>query len=386
MNNREHLLVISSGYPDESGSYLSHTFLKGFVEEAKHFFKKVDVVVLLPYFPVFFGISIKKFPDHLSSYVKDNVSVNYYKYPFLPIWPLSSIKGNIAFYYTKHKIFRLMQDNTVIHANFTSTAGVYANFLSKKVKKEYVLTVHEDHNWLVEEITSNNRHFIDAWLNAKVIIRVNKLDNQLLLRYNKNVISIPNGFNHRVFKELDKTNCREKIKSIKKFVIVNIGFYNSQKNQKLLIDAIELLPSAIKDNLECFIIGGGPLEKNLVKYTEDKKLNSIIKIVGQIEHDNLPIYLNASDIFCLSSQSEGNPTVMFEALGVGVPYIGTNVGGVPEIITSEKYGLLCEPNNKIALETIIRKGLETKWEKEIIKNYANQFSWKNIFLQTEKYY
>jgi len=279
-----------------------------------------------------------------------------------------------------------LQKNTVIHANFTSPAGVYANLVSKKFKKKYILTVHEDHNWLVKEIKSHNKHLIDTWANAKVIVRVNELDNHLLSKYNKNVISIPNGFNHRVFKELDKNQCREELNSIKKFVLVNIGFYNNQKNQKLLIDAIELLPDTLKNNLECYIIGGGPLEKELLNYCSNKNLSGIVNIVGQIEHNNLPIYLNACDIFCLSSVSEGNPTVMFEALGTGVPYIGTNVGGVPEIIVSNNYGLLCEPNNKTALADVIRRGLEKKWKRELIIDYASQFSWKNIFLRTDKYY
>ena len=63
-------------------------------------------------------------------------------------------------------------------------------------------------------------------------------------------------------------------------------------------------------------------------------LEQVIHIIGQVEHDKLPLYLNVADIFCLSSNSEGM-IVMFEALGIGVPYVGTDVGGIPEVAISE---------------------------------------------------
>ena len=84
--------------------------------------------------------------------------------------------------------------------------------------------------------------------------------------------------------------------------------------------------------------------------------------------------------------SEGNPTVMFEALGVGLPFIGTKVGGIPEIITSEDYGLLCEPANPEDLAEKILIALEKKWDKEKIRKYAQQFTWDNIVKQALKAY
>ena len=105
-----------------------------------------------------------------------------------------------------------------------------------------------------------------------------------------------------------------------------------------------------------------------------------------MKQDELPLYLNAADLFCLSSDSEGNPTVMFEAIGVGLPYIGTSVGGVPEIITSEEYGLTCEPGNEESLSRIIEQGISKTWDKNEILRYAKEYTWRNIFLKTQKHY
>ena len=95
---------------------------------------------------------------------------------------------------------------------------------------------------------------------------------------------------------------------------------------------------------------------------------------------------NVADLFVLPSLFEGNPTVMFEALGVGLPFIGTNVGGIPEIIISDEYGLLCEPANPKDLAENIMIGLNKEWNREKIMEYANQFTWENIANKTREIY
>ena len=73
---KNNLLVISSGYPNQDLSYLSHTFLKGFVDEARYDFKKVNVVVLRPYFPFY-----KFFKNliELKNYSYENINVFYFQ-------------------------------------------------------------------------------------------------------------------------------------------------------------------------------------------------------------------------------------------------------------------------------------------------------------------
>jgi len=57
----------------------------------------------------------------------------------------------------------------------------------------------------------------------------------------------------------------------------------------------------------------------------------------------MPCFMNAMDISLLPSKREAFGLVVIEAMASGLPVIGTNTGGVPEIITHEKNGLLFEP-------------------------------------------
>ena len=64
---------------------------------------------------------------------------------------------------------------------------------------------------------------------------------------------------------------------------------------------------------------------------------------------------------------------MFECLGCGNPFVGTKVGGEPEIITSED-----EPANPEELAEKILIASDKEWGNEKIRNYAEQFRWENI--------
>ena len=77
---------------------------------------------------------------------------------------------------------------------------------------------------------------------------------------------------------------------------------------------------------------------------------------------------------------------MFEALGSGLPFIGTRVGGVPEIIISDKYGLLCNSADSYDLAKKILMGLNKEWNKEEILEYAHLFTWENIAIKMIQIY
>jgi glycosyltransferase involved in cell wall biosynthesis len=68
---------------------------------------------------------------------------------------------------------------------------------------------------------------------------------------------------------------------------------------------------------------------------------------------------------------------MFEALGCGKPFVGTKVGGIPDIITSEDYGMLVEPTNPKELAEKILIALDKEWDDKKIRKYAEQFRIEN---------
>jgi glycosyltransferase involved in cell wall biosynthesis len=111
-----------------------------------------------------------------------------------------------------------------------------------------------------------------------------------------------------------------------------------------------------------------------------------VKLLNSVPKNQLNYWMNACNLFVLPSLNEGNPTVMFEALGCGKPFIGTKVGGVPEIINSEEYGLLVEPANPSDLAEKIMMALDREWDADKILAYSEQYSWENIAREIMRVY
>ncbi len=99
------------------------------------------------------------------------------------------------------------------------------------------------------------------------------------------------------------------------------------------------------------IISGGQDEAYLHKLIRKLELEDNIFLLGQM--DEAAQYLKAADLFVLASRSEAMPYVIIEACIAGLPIVATAVGGIPEIIQSERSGLLTEPlDNKALFEAI----------------------------------
>ena len=182
---------------------------------------------------------------------------------------------------------------------------------------------------------------------------------------------------------------RDKIESLKETrhtkVFLNIGRLNQQKNQIPLIEVF-----AKKDEDIILVILGGYKEAGTygekVKAIADQAAN--VYMMGNVPN---PIdYLVCADFFILSSLYEGLPVSLIEAAAMGIVPIATDVGGVNEIISDGKSGILIKSTNPAAIYKGIIDGLaldeSTKIEMRFNLNalYQQHFSIQNaveLYLQ-----
>ena len=196
--------------------------------------------------------------------------------------------------------------------------------------------------------------------------------------HGKPTFVIPNGFDPYLLPIVGTLKAREYLGiPLNAKVIFSLGNLIERKGFYYLIQAMKTVVHH-RDDVLCFIGGKGPLKEVLQEQISELNLQDHIKLIGFVPDEELKYWMNAADLFVLPSLSEGNPTVMFEALGVGLPFVGTAVGGVPEVITSKDYGLLCEPADPECLAEKILIALEKEWDREEIREYAKQFTWENI--------
>jgi glycosyltransferase involved in cell wall biosynthesis len=109
--------------------------------------------------------------------------------------------------------------------------------------------------------------------------------------------------------------------------------------------------------------------KQLIKLIIKEQLQENVAIIEGSNHQEIPKYLSAADVFVLPSLSEGLPLVILEALATGVPIVATSVGGIPDVLTDGKNGLLVESRRADKLAEAINKLLDKEaLRKLLVKN------------------
>lgn len=124
----------------------------------------------------------------------------------------------------------------------------------------------------------------------------------------------------------------------RKNTIISVGRLEQQKNHELLIKAFSSIKDKRQFKLE--IYGEGSLKTRLQELINDLHLNDCVQLKGQT--DSIQSYLNSSKIFVLSSNYEGMPNALMEAMALGLPCIATDCpcGGPRELIKSGENGIL----------------------------------------------
>ena len=111
--------------------------------------------------------------------------------------------------------------------------------------------------------------------------------------------------------------------------LLYVGVLETHKGIKLLLNAFK--DNQIKEKL--VIIGKGTLEDYIEKFIKENRLENKINLLKWVDNDTLwNMYADAMAVVMPSTWEENAPLVALEALSVGTPVIGSEIGGIPEII------------------------------------------------------
>lgn len=119
--------------------------------------------------------------------------------------------------------------------------------------------------------------------------------------------------------------------------VVHISNFRPIKRTHDIIIAWRTIKSEIPDS-QLYLVGNGPEREFMIKFVQKLNLEDSIHFTG-IRKDTEAI-LSQANLFILASELEASPLTLLEAMASGVPIIGTNVGGVPEIFEDGVQGRL----------------------------------------------
>ncbi|MBU4376293.1 MAG: glycosyltransferase family 4 protein [Candidatus Omnitrophica bacterium] len=184
-------------------------------------------------------------------------------------------------------------------------------------------------------------------------------------------------------------NLRSEFKiSDDEFIIGTVARLSWEKGIVHLVDSMPYILRE-RENVKCFIVGGGPLEDELKEKISSLSLNRNIILTGKMIN---PYYLlSGFDVFILPSLREGRSVSIMEAMGLGIPVIATKVGGNVELVEQGVDGILIESANadsivKAVLSLINNKDLRRKMSSNASKKAEREFSIKDKIVQIEEVY
>jgi glycosyltransferase involved in cell wall biosynthesis len=171
-------------------------------------------------------------------------------------------------------------------------------------------------------------------------------------------------------------------------MLLTTGNLTSVKGHSVLIKAIAQL---IKKSLpvKCFIAGQGELHGELEHLIKKENLQPYCELLGY--RSDVRQLLSATDIFVMPSLNEALSYSIQEALAAGKPVVASNVGGIPEVITAGKEGLLVVPGNVSELCAALSKlcddtALRLKMGENGVKKIINTFTEKDMVNKTADFF
>lgn len=198
-----------------------------------------------------------------------------------------------------------------------------------------------------------------------------------------------NGIDDRRFQLPSSLSLRKKLGIPEEaFVLATVARLDRIKNQELMIRALhEILK--INQDIYLLVVGDGPERERLETLSADLQLTSHVIFAGF--RQDTPCYYKIMDLFLLTSFSEGTAMTLLEAMANGIPCIGTDVGGNPEIILDQETGFIIADNDQGALVKAIMKlyqdrNLLCQMGQASRRRYENLFTVDKMVQSYEKLY
>ena len=279
---------------------------------------------------------------------------------------------------------RKLKDMDVIHVQWPIPNGLGALFLKYFYKIPYVNTVYGEEIYL-----SKKYHTIPI-----IKLLVNNSYKTIIISSGTLKVSLEEGLKKEKFEMIpfgvDTTFFRQiniqKNKNI--FQILSIGYLIERKGFDYLIKSLKEVLKSYQE-VELKIVGSGPMKCLIEDLIIDLNLEDKIHIISNISDQELLEIYNSSDLFVLPSiidsqgNTEGLGVVLLEAMACQLPVIGSDIGGIPDIIHDEVTGLLVPQKDVMGLSKAILKLIENDElrKRMAINGYElvkRNFSWEQI--------
>ncbi len=246
---------------------------------------------------------------------------------------------NVIEYIKKHSI-----EYDLIYSNYWMS-GIIGSKLSQFLSIPHIISFHtmgktkRTANHMENESDYRISQEIDLIKKSDAIIVPSLQERENLEHnyiHNNNIYTVSPGVDLNQFQKLDKKKSRNKLGiDHNTHVLLSVGRLEPLKGYDLLIESLAYI-NLDNINFQLIIIGGDDrsnLElERLTRIAKENDVHDKVSFIGAVDHDILPLYFSASDIFTMPSAYETFGIAALEASACGLPVIAPQVGGLKSIV------------------------------------------------------
>lgn len=209
-----------------------------------------------------------------------------------------------------------------------------------------------------------------------------------LLQPQKAIQTVYNFIDERVYYKKDTGDLKEQYGiSAKEKVVIHVSNFRQVKRVQDVVQSFYRIQKQVPSKL--LLVGDGPEISVVCKLVKELGIEEKVLFLGKQE--NVEDLYSISDLMLLLSEKESFGLVLLEAMACGVPSIGTNIGGIPEVIDHGGTGYLCEVGEvddiaERAISILENTDLHKRFSTNSIIRVKELFSSRYIVEQYEELY
>ncbi|MBM7584326.1 N-acetyl-alpha-D-glucosaminyl L-malate synthase BshA [Bacillus pakistanensis] len=186
-----------------------------------------------------------------------------------------------------------------------------------------------------------------------------------LINPDKDIHTVYNFIDEREYHYVDSSHLRKEYRILEdEKVIIHVSNFRGVKRVQDVVKTFKNIQDHLPAKL--LLVGDGPEKTIICQLVKELGIEGRVLLLGK--QDNLEELYSISDLKLLLSAKESFGLVALEAMACGVPCIGTNVGGIPEVIFDGVNGYICPFGD---IEEISKKAIALLADKKLYKKLSN---------------
>ena len=272
----------------------------------------------------------------------------------------------------------------LIDSHFVFPDGVLATTMAKRLGKPVVITGRGEDILRFPKFPLIGRQIRRALARADALVALSQEIAEAMIANGADadkITVIPNGVDCTKFQPIDRDEARRGLNlPTDRPVVLSVGYRLECKGFHLLVDAIPGIRERFPNVLVVIVGGQARWGQDYTSVIEERiRANNVadsIYLAGPRPPEELSKWYSAADQFVLLSSREGSPNVLMEALACGLPSVATPVGGIPDVLSDPRLGILLPERSAQAAAVGISEALAREWDRKEIRRVMQKRNWQ----------